>query len=78
MKPQQTTKISNWLQPDQIDASVTAWQVGAHADTHSEMRDRITLAFDCGPATIHLRPTAEEARELIKQITWALADGGQS
>ena len=58
--------------PSEPAAEVTAFPLSTGADRHPELQNRLSLSIDCGAATVHLRPTAAEARALIEMLEWAI------
>lgn len=64
--------ISHWLDPSQTAATIIIWPLDSSAERHAELRGRLTLAIDCGAASVSLKPTAEEARALIAALQHAL------
>lgn len=65
--------ISHWCNPSEDAATIRVRQLGDNSIEHPQLADRITLCIDVGYATtVHLRPTAAEARDLIAALQWAL------
>lgn len=74
--PQRSTSISQWTSPSERAADITVWPAhsrGQDSEIDRLMRGRLSLAIDCGAATVSLRPTAAEARALIEVLEWALS-----
>lgn len=61
-----------WTDPNERAAEITCWPLSHGADRHPDLQGRATLSIDCGPATVHLRPTAAKARAMIELLEWAL------
>ena len=74
-RPQRSVSVSHWLRPDDTDCEVTAWKVDDGAERHPELASRMTLTFQSGSATLHIRPTRAEAFQLITLLEWALELG---
>lgn len=64
--------FSHWTEPTQTSAEITTFALDTGADRHRMLSGRMCLAISAGVATVHLRPTAAEARALIAAIEWAL------
>lgn len=69
---QRSVSVSHWLRPDDTDCEVTAWKVGDGAERHPELAGRASLNFQCGSASLSIRPTRAEAFQLISLLEWAL------
>lgn len=70
---QQTyVRVSHWLEPSETAAELIIWPLDAGAPRHEELRGRLALTIEIGAATVHLEPTAAEARALIAALQDAL------
>jgi hypothetical protein len=71
---QRTCRVSHWPEPDQTACEITVWPVyDAASTTYPELIGRASIALNIGAASVSLRPTADEAREIIRALEWALA-----
>ena len=71
---QRKCSVSKWLRPDEEDASITVFAEDDESSArHPELIGRTTLAIQCGPASVWLRPTRDEMRAIIRALEWGLA-----
>lgn len=71
---QRTCRVSNWTAPNETACEIIVWPVhGAASTTYPELIGRASIALNIGAASVSLRPTADEAREIIRALEWALA-----
>lgn len=64
--------VSHWLRPYETAAELIVWPLDDGATRHEELRGRLALTIEIGAATVHLMPTAAEARALIAVLQDAL------
>lgn len=69
---QTSVRISHWLEPSETAANLTIWPLDDGATLYAELRGRLALTIYVGAATVHLKPTADEARALIAALQDAL------
>lgn len=69
---ERSATVSHWLHPNEIAADITVWPLSSGTTRHAELRGRVILSINCGPACVHLRPTADEVRAIIEALQWAL------
>lgn len=69
--------ISSYLRPKEYShrTDVSVWRYGDENES-DDMRDRFTISINAGPTTMYLRPTLDEARELIEALQWAIEPAG--